>query len=92
MTFLKALQAHRGGLIRLKTQLYWHDGRGPEGVPGRICLLLDATVRGARLRRGAATPTAVAAGFSTDPDAAILLLIDGAPHWVWVGQEDVEIL
>ena len=32
MTFLEALQSHRGGLVRIKTQLYWYGGRGWDGV------------------------------------------------------------
>ena len=47
MNLLETLQAHKGSLIRLKTQLYWHDGRGYDGTPGRICLILDASTSAA---------------------------------------------
>ena len=47
MTLLEQLQAHKGGLIQLKTQLYWYDGRGWDGDPARVCLLLDATASAA---------------------------------------------
>ena len=41
MPLLEQLQAHKGGLIQLKTQLYWYDGRGWDGDPARVCLILD---------------------------------------------------
>jgi len=41
MTLLEKLESHRGGLVRLPTQLFWY-GRGWDRTPGRICLLLDA--------------------------------------------------
>ena len=75
MTFLEQLQSHKGGLLRLKTELYWYGGRGYDGNPGRVCLILD---------------TAAARG--TTADYATLLLIDGAPHWVWIVEQDVELL
>ena len=75
MTFLEELQAHTGGLLRLKTQLYWYGGRGPDGSPGQVCLLLDAAAR-----------------YGAHAAGAALLLIDGCPQWVWVCQEDVELI
>ena len=84
MTFLEQLQSHKGGLLYLKTGLYWYGGRGYDRSPDRICLILDAA------RRTAATGTAAARG--TTADYATLLLIDGSPHWVWVAAEDVELL
>ena len=42
MTFRKELRAHRGGLLRLKTALYWYGGRGWDERLDRVCLLLDA--------------------------------------------------
>ena len=85
MTFLEELQSHRGGILRIKSELFWYGGRGWDGAPGRVCLLLDAALAGDHVP---------AARGGTDRFAALvgLLLIDGAPHWVWVGPEDVEIL
>ena len=78
MNLLETLQAHKGSLIRLKTQLYWHNGRGYDGTPGRICLILDAA---------APYPRAAAAATTT-----ALLLIDGQLQWLWAAKEDVELL
>ena len=100
MSFMQQLESHVGGLIRIKSELYWYGGRGWDGTPDRICLVLDATVR--------TPPDLAAVGASTarrrhahlrhaldslpaDP-AAALLLIDGAPHWIWVANEDVELI
>ena len=88
MTFLEALQAHRGGLIRLKTELYWYGGRGYDGSPDRICLLLDAADADSAEVPWKA-PSTTGAG-SAEPAAH--LLIDGTPHWVWVAAEDVQLL
>ena len=89
MTFLEQLQAHKGGLICLKTQLFWYGGRGWDNTPGRICLLLDADARYDGVRPSPTAGTA-AAGFS-DATAAALLLIDGGTQWIWVA-EDIELL
>ena len=42
MTLIEALQAHRGGLVLLKTEIFWYAGRGWDGITGRVCLLMDA--------------------------------------------------
>ena len=95
MTLLEQLQAHKGGLIQLKTQLYWYDGRGYDGTSGRICLILDATASAASAAaaglRAAATPATNPAG-NVYAAAAAFLLIDGQPQWIWVAKEDVELL
>jgi hypothetical protein len=94
MTFLEELTAHKGGLILLKTELYWYNGCGWDRNPGRICLILDAglTYDGTPIPGTAArtrSPDLVAASYG---DAAACLLIDGRPHWVWVAPADVELL
>jgi len=87
MTFLQRLQAHKGGLIRLKTGLYWYDGVRNE-IVDRICLLLDATTVAA-----AATTVAAPAFPANDRwRAAALLLIDGSPQWIWIIEADVEVI
>ena len=94
MTFLEALKAHRGGLVRIKTQLYWYSGRGWgwDGITGRVCLLLDAAPA---MSTTAAARTAAVERAATAAEAvgsAALLLIDGHPQWVWVGADDLELL
>jgi hypothetical protein len=103
MTFLEALRSHKGGLIRLKGELFWYGGRGWDGIRGRVCLLMDARdAARASADHAAATavPTAAAiAGFGTAASvrtaadlAAACLLIDGRPRWVWIAPADVELL
>jgi len=91
MAFLDDLQSHRGGLLELRTQLYWYwpRGRGWDSTPGRLCLLLDST---ADVGEGADAADAVAVGWQGRHRAVVLLLIDGHPRWVWVAEEDVEFL
>ena len=85
MTLFERLQAHEGGLVRIRSQLYWYYDRGWDGVPGRLCLVLDATAVGV----ATAAFTVAAARLQ---GAAALLLVDGAPHWVWVVAKDIELL
>jgi len=87
MDFLQELGSHRGGLLLLKTQLWWRGGRGWDGIRGRVCLLMDARVRAL----GAAAHGCVAV-VTGSPQASALLLVDGALVWVWVAQADVELL
>jgi len=44
---LSRLTAHKGELIRLKSQLYWQDGQGWDGITDRVVLLLDTAAVGA---------------------------------------------
>lgn len=96
MTLLEQLQAHRGGLLRLKTQLYWYSAGGYDNNPGRICLLLDTATpftRPSRARStGSTTAARTAAARALERPAAAFLLIDGQPHWIWVAEEDIERL
>jgi hypothetical protein len=86
MTFLEELTAHKGGLILLRSDLFWYGGRGWDGTRGRICLLMDS----------AAPPDAPAVAASAVRVGGVavgaLLLFDGAPHWVWVAADDLELL
>jgi hypothetical protein len=88
MSFLEALKANRGGLLKVKTQLYWYDQGGWDNNPGRACLILDAAER--RLGVDACTSERILTG-RLDGAVAVFLLIDGSPHWVWVDQQDVEL-
>ena len=97
MTFLEKLQSRKGGLIRLKTELFWYGGpargRGWDGNPGRICLLLDAADNAAPVEPFDVADTATTrAGISAGACKAAYLLIDGSHHWVCMVQEDVELI
>ena len=93
MTFLETLQSHKGGLIKLKAELYWYGGRGYDGSPGRICLLLDTAATSSTTIT--ATPAAAritGADVRTGFGVEAYLLIDGSPQWVWVADKAIEIL
>ena len=91
MTLLECLQSHKGGLIRLKTELFWYGGpRGRDGNPGRVCLLLDAATY--RVAYGSTVLQAHTGTTHTAVAATAYLLIDGSPRWVWVAEEDVALL
>jgi hypothetical protein len=93
MTFLEELTAHKSGLLLLKSELWWYGVRGWDGIPERVCLLLDAAIE--RTYTTYARASARAEGARRPPTPAAtraLLLIDGRPHWVWVGADDVELL
>jgi len=91
MSFLQQLQAHHGGLIRFKTQICWYGGRGLDGKPGRVCLILDAT-RDLTAIRSARTAGYTESANYTPNATTVKLLIDGVPRWIWLADEDVEIL
>jgi len=95
MTFLQQIQAHTGGLVRLKTELYWY-GSGYDKNPDRICLILDASTAAAG-PNAAVTTTAIRTTTATRTTTAVrsgtaLLLIDGSPQRIWIAEQDVEIM
>ena len=90
MTFLEQLQAHKGGLVQLKTELYWYAQGRYDGNPGRVCLILDAAT--ASYAAAAAYAATVSAAAVSAAGAAALLLIDGGPQWIWIAEKDVELL
>jgi len=89
MTFREKLQAHKGGLLRLKTSLNWFGGCGRDNNPGRVCLIMDAGTTGnhAACTRQATKPT-----YDTASGASALLLIDGQLQWIFVAEADVEVV
>lgn len=91
MTFLEALQAHCGGLILLKTQLYWYGAGCWDNNPGRVSLILDADHFGARFVHAAGAYVADGRIDGIDGGACVFLLIDESPKWVWVDEQDVEL-
>jgi hypothetical protein len=90
MTFLEALQSHKGGLILLKGELFWYGGRSWDGVHDRICLLMDSVLTFSD--RLAARTRYADVDHDGHGDAAACLLIDGCPHWVWIAPADLELL
>jgi hypothetical protein len=99
MSFLDKLQVHKGGLIRLKTELLWYGKRGWDNNPGRICLILDAvsaeTFRERVMYVDAAThaPHRQSSGVVSAGDkAAVHLLIDGSPKWIWAIEDVIDLL
>jgi hypothetical protein len=91
MTFLETLHANCGGLIRLKTQLYWYETKSWDDNPGRICLILDATLGPAR-HAGVDVVATVSGGRMDDEFLAAQLMIDGSPRWVWIDKQKAELL
>ena len=93
MTLLEQLQSNKGGLLRLKTKLYWYDGRGYDKDPGRFCLLLDViTIADCRDVPGVAFTAGVPRTTAPETTAVTLLLIDGRPQRVWVAEQDIEVI
>ena len=96
MTFLKQFQAHKGGLLRIKTELYWYDRGRYDGNPGRVCLILDAYDARQVVTRdidasGAANRQAESEGKKVN-SVDSFLLVDGIPRWIWLSEDDVELL
>ena len=91
MTFLERIQAHKGGLLKIKTQLYWYVTGRHDGNPGRICLILDAVDEHDVDAVGAANEKAESDGEKVNSVDAFLL-VDGVPRWIWLSEADVELL
>jgi hypothetical protein len=87
MTFVESLRSHKGGLIRLKTELFWYNNTEWDGTLFRICLLLDARDYGRPACWKACTANA-----TTTRTAVSHLLIDGLACWVLMDEQDVAIL
>jgi hypothetical protein len=100
MTFAKQLKAHVGGLICLKTDLYWYDSRSWDGVKGSVYLLLDTTTlvyTGVHVAAGLSAADIFAGlRWGCAPAAAglvcALLLIDSEPKWILTSKEDLELI
>jgi len=84
MMNIERFKAHKGGLIQLKTALYWY-GSYRQTSPGEVCLLLDA---GGMERTVATAAYAAPAAYPT----SILILIEEKPQWILVVEADVEMI
>jgi hypothetical protein len=104
MTLPEKFKAHIGGLVHLKTQLCWHDGRGWDKNPDRVCLIVEAPVK-MKYRHFTTSNASTLHGNTVAPlqrqhrdvafsssGALTLLLIDGSQSWIWVCEADVELL
>jgi hypothetical protein len=103
MTFLDKLKDHVGGLIRIKTQIYWYEKRKWDGIHERVCLLLDTlnASRAARARLDGRLARLVDTvdrsrwleqRASLAHGAAVLLFIDGIPKLIWAYESAVELV
>ena len=95
VTFIKTLQSYRGGLARIKTQIFWYNGVGWEETPGRVCLILDVLERGARPGcwwRPRAAGCSASSWNVAESEELVLLLIDELPKWVWLSEDDIEFI
>jgi hypothetical protein len=95
MTFKEQLHAHVGGLVCLKSQLYWYDSDIWDGINERVCLLLDlsATLLEADGRDNPADAfAAIPVGAANRTRTCALLLIDGSPKWIWISEKTTELI
>ena len=90
MTPFEQLQSRRGSLLRLRTELFWYDGRGHDKNPGRICLLLDATSAGSVELLDASAAFAASANLAAT--FAVHILVEGRPQWIWISEQDIEVI
>jgi hypothetical protein len=93
MSFLDKLHDHCGGLIRIKSELYWYKDSGlavRDGNPDRICLVLNDKDGDIANTKGVAARSVRA--FFTRKNADVKLLIDGSSQIVWLEEQDVEFL
>jgi len=90
MSFLETLQALPGGLILLKTQLWWYTHQHWDNNPGRVCIILDAH-HDFPPHRGRYAMAARTYRANLPRRVAVRLLIDGSPRWIWVDEQDVEL-
>lgn len=90
MTFFEKLTAHIGGLVCLKTELYWTASRSYDGVEGRVCLLLD--VQDFDLNRSWDGRTLMQSFDESKNCADTFLFIDGSYKLIWVSEATVELI
>lgn len=92
MEFLERLQRHIGGLLHLRTELFWYDSRGWDNNSGRICLLLDVITADADTILEPTARTKAVRGAGREATSVAFLLIEGKPQWIWVTEQDVDLL
>ena len=91
MTFFDKLKAHVGGLVLIKTQLYWYK-IGKWNDAERVHILLDALDPYADPYDEPEAMAGSTPARGLDLRVAVLLFIDDAPKWVWVYSGAVELI
>jgi hypothetical protein len=92
MKLLEKIQAHKGKLIQITTEIFRFGSSGWDGIPSRVCLLMNAGATLGFYAPLSSTATARLGASSQVPTCAALLLIDGQPQWVCVAEEDLVLL
>ena len=90
MTFLDKLKSHIGGLIRIKTELYWYKDRAYDNISNRICLLVDVNTNFDE--RNGATGSAWLRDRQGGGSAVALVMIDSGLQLIWMSNDDVELV
>lgn len=91
MTFINKLKAHIGGLIHIKTELYWYRTGKWDGAHESVHLLLDVLDPDEDVM-GDISPEARTLTRFLDETVDVLLFIDGTPKWVLIYSSAVELL
>ena len=91
MTFLDKLKSHVGGLIRIKTELFWYKDRDYDNISNLICLLVDVNTNFDE------PPDLIVATWLRDRQglgsgAVALVMIDADLQLIWVNNDDVEFI
>lgn len=104
MTFHDQLKAHIGCLIYVTNKFYWYSLNSWDDVKERVCMLLDFVsddqVASADWKKIAveadATPSRPGVDYDDDQDTtcdiAALLLVDGAPKWIWISKNVIKFI
>jgi len=100
MTFFETLNANCGGLIKLKTQLFWYKKGDWDCIYDRICLIVDVINAMDDAGQDIDLPdNVVIQAYTGRPggrhgmfEVALCLIIDELPKWIWVDERHVELL
>jgi hypothetical protein len=89
MMLFDKLSAHIGGLIQIKTELYWYDSESYDNIQNRVCLIADVTRRAGRHEGKECAARTLTFKAS---DVFALLLIDDSLKWIRLCENDVELI